>query len=129
MIRFVFSKDFSDCYIEIDGVGHREWIQGKYMVIAVIPQRDNSILDNLSFCGRSGNEKSKQILKIGGKIKKALLYIRYGGRKSVVSRLLPTFSSYRTRHMMITFTETQGEKTTWWEKVHSFNFYILLKWL
>ena len=36
-IRFVFSKDCSDCCIEIDGVGHREWIQGKYMVIAVIP--------------------------------------------------------------------------------------------
>ena len=35
--------------------------------IAVILKRDNNILDNLSFCGRSGNEKSKQILKIGGK--------------------------------------------------------------
>lgn len=40
----------------------------------------NNILDNLSFCGRSGNEKSKHILKIAGKIKKALLCIRYGGR-------------------------------------------------
>ena len=34
-----------------------------------------SILDNLSFCGRSGNEKSKEILKIAGKIKKKLCYM------------------------------------------------------
>ena len=44
------------------------------------------------------------------------------------ARLLPTFYSYRTRYMMIPFTETQGKKATWWEKVHAFSLYILLKW-
>lgn len=51
-----FKKDWSDCCIEIDGVGtENSYRESIYVAIAAILKGDNGNLDNLSFCGGSGN--------------------------------------------------------------------------